>query len=301
MKKFSSSTQMFSENLKKYLKRASIVVVTTSLGVASLVTISTDETKVYSDVKMMSVAQAGATSIEDTKVEYSKVEYSDLQESVSAYEQMAKVEKSGQTATSVALAKKKEESKAKSVSTEDETTEAVQLADQSTEAKTEEVTPSTEAATEKSTEAELEDEAVLAVQSSTTETKKKSSDNEKQQLGIEVADDTEAATVGAILVEDDSYSSGTYLGTYVTTAYCGCSSCCGKSDGITASGTYATQGRTIAAPSTFAFGTELIIDGNTYVVEDRGGSINGNRLDIYFDSHQAALNYGRKTVDVYVK
>ena len=54
-------------------------------------------------------------------------------------------------------------------------------------------------------------------------------------------------------------------------------------------------------PSNFAFGTELIIDGHTYVVEDRGGAIRGNRIDIFFSSHQAALNYGRRTVDVYVK
>ena len=107
--------------------------------------------------------------------------------------------------------------------------------------------------------------------------------------------------INTILVEDDSYQPGTYLGTFTTTAYCGCSYCCGKSDGITASGTYATEGRTIAAPSNFAFGTELIIDGHTYVVEDRGGAIRGNRIDIFFSSHQAALNYGRRTVDVYVK
>jgi 3D (Asp-Asp-Asp) domain-containing protein len=289
MKKFSSSTQMFSENLKKYLKRAGIVVVTTSLGIASFVTINADETRVHSSVKMISVAQAGATAIEDTKVEYSKVEYSDLQKTVSEYEQMAKVQKSEQTATAVALAKKNSKASGNQTTEAADTEAGTEVAEATT------ATPATEAATE--------DEVALAAQKSTTETKskKKTSDNEKQQLGIEATEATEAATVGAILVEDDSLESGTYLGTYVTTAYCGCSRCCGKSDGITASGTYATQGRTIAAPSTFAFGTELIIDGHTYVVEDRGGSINGNRLDIYFDSHQEALDYGRKTVEVYVK
>jgi 3D (Asp-Asp-Asp) domain-containing protein len=63
----------------------------------------------------------------------------------------------------------------------------------------------------------------------------------------------------------------------------------------------ATYHLVYAAPSSFAFGTELIIDGHTYVVEDRGGAIHGNRIDIFFSSHQAALNYGRRTVDVYVK
>lgn len=85
--------------------------------------------------------------------------------------------------------------------------------------------------------------------------------------------------------------------TFETTAYCACSICCGKSDGITASGTRAVQGRTIAAPSTYAFGTEIEINGNVYVVEDRGGAIKGNRIDIYFDSHSEANNYGRRTVE----
>ena len=88
-----------------------------------------------------------------------------------------------------------------------------------------------------------------------------------------------------------------YTVTFETTAYCACSKCCGKSDGITASGTMATQGRTVAAPRTYAFGTEIEIDGNVYVVEDRGGAIKGNRIDIYFDSHSEANNYGRKTVE----
>lgn len=89
------------------------------------------------------------------------------------------------------------------------------------------------------------------------------------------------------------------LGTYTLTAYCACAKCCGKTDGITASGTKATAGRTIAAPSNFAFGTKLEINGKVYTVEDRGGAIQGKRLDVYFDSHQEALNFGRKTAVVY--
>ena len=56
-----------------------------------------------------------------------------------------------------------------------------------------------------------------------------------------------------------------------------------------------------AAPSNFAFGTELIVDGHTYTVQDRGGAINGNHLDIYFSNHQAALNFATGYYDVYVK
>lgn len=91
----------------------------------------------------------------------------------------------------------------------------------------------------------------------------------------------------------------TNLGTYTLTAYCACAKCCGKTDGITASGKKAVSGHTVAAPSSFPFGTKLEINGKIYTVEDRGGAIQGKRLDIYFDSHQEALNFGRKTAVVY--
>lgn len=91
------------------------------------------------------------------------------------------------------------------------------------------------------------------------------------------------------------------IGTYKITGYCGCSSCCGKSDGITASGTRATAGRTIAADtSTLPFGTKVVIDGHTYTVEDVGGAINGNHIDVYFSSHSKALQWGVRYCDVYV-
>ena len=87
----------------------------------------------------------------------------------------------------------------------------------------------------------------------------------------------------------------------VATAYCGCSYCCGKSDCITASGTRAKEGRTIAADiSVFPFGTHLRINGVDYIVEDCGGGIHGNRLDIYFESHEDALRFGVQTVTVEV-
>lgn len=74
-----------------------------------------------------------------------------------------------------------------------------------------------------------------------------------------------------------------FVGTFKITGYCSCSRCCGKSNGITASGTKATAGRTIAADtSKYPFGTKMVIDGHTYTVEDRGGAISGERIDMYF-------------------
>ena len=93
---------------------------------------------------------------------------------------------------------------------------------------------------------------------------------------------------------------GTYIGQFVLTGYCPCAICCGKTNGITACGTLATANHTIAADSRFAFGTQMIINGVLYTVEDRGGAIKGNRIDIFFPSHQEALNFGRQTADVFV-
>jgi 3D (Asp-Asp-Asp) domain-containing protein len=81
----------------------------------------------------------------------------------------------------------------------------------------------------------------------------------------------------------------------ILTAYCSCVRCCGKSDGITASGTKAKQGRTVAVDTRYIpYGTEIIIDGmGTYIAEDCGGAIKGeNKIDLFFDNHEEALEFG---------
>lgn len=66
--------------------------------------------------------------------------------------------------------------------------------------------------------------------------------------------------------------------------------------GITHSGRPTVEGRTIAADiAKYPFGTVLYIDGvGERVVEDTGGAIKKNKLDVYFKSEQDALNFGRK-------
>lgn len=109
-----------------------------------------------------------------------------------------------------------------------------------------------------------------------------------------------SAESGYVFSENGETKSLKSLGVFVGTAYCKCRFCCGKyADGKTASGTIPKQGRTIAAPKNFPFGTKLVINGHEYTVEDRGGSIKGRRLDIYFDSHAEALRFGRQRVEVF--
>lgn len=84
---------------------------------------------------------------------------------------------------------------------------------------------------------------------------------------------------------------------FIATAYCPCKQCCGKTNGITASGAKAKAGTTVAMSSKYKFGTKVEIKGmGTYIVQDRGGAITENRIDIFFNTHQEALNFGRRTI-----
>ncbi|MHC4721005.1 MAG: 3D domain-containing protein [Planctomycetota bacterium] len=100
------------------------------------------------------------------------------------------------------------------------------------------------------------------------------------------------------------------------TAYCPCPKCCGRfSDGITACAHKIKPGDTfVAADQMYPFGAEMIVpgynnarpvkvlDSNARPVKvlDRGGAIKGNRLDVFFHSHQQALNWGVRYIDVKV-
>jgi 3D (Asp-Asp-Asp) domain-containing protein len=76
-----------------------------------------------------------------------------------------------------------------------------------------------------------------------------------------------------------------YLGRYKITGYDTCAKCCGKEDGITASGLLATVGRTCAAPESIPFGTKLFIEGiGERIVEDRGG-FDDNVIDVLCENH----------------
>jgi len=89
-----------------------------------------------------------------------------------------------------------------------------------------------------------------------------------------------------------------YIGTYTIYAYCPCRKCCGKSNGITASGVTATEGRTVAAD--LPFGTRIYIDGiGERIVEDRG--VSGKEIDLFMDSHNRALEFGVRKAKVYIE
>ena len=87
-----------------------------------------------------------------------------------------------------------------------------------------------------------------------------------------------------------------YLGKFKLTAYCKCTQCSGVwSESPTASGVMPVEGRTVAMWG-IPFGTSLLIDGEVYVVEDRGTPY--GHIDIYMDKHESGLKFGVKYTDV---
>ena len=73
-----------------------------------------------------------------------------------------------------------------------------------------------------------------------------------------------------------------------------------KKVGQTASGTMAGRG-TIAADSKYPFGTRMYVPGYGWgTVEDRGGAITGDHIDIFYSSHKKALKWGRQQLHVKV-
>jgi 3D (Asp-Asp-Asp) domain-containing protein len=109
-----------------------------------------------------------------------------------------------------------------------------------------------------------------------------------------------------------------------TTAYCACKKCCGwkrkygcclapavyasgpnkgdrKQVGITADGSKAKNGTIAADTRRYPFGTIMHVPGYGWgEVHDTGSAIKGNRLDLFFSSHQKALEWGRRRVKVKV-
>ena len=94
--------------------------------------------------------------------------------------------------------------------------------------------------------------------------------------------------------------------TFELSAYCPCEYCCDTYTGITASGLNVEVGM-CAAPDNIPFDSICAIPelGMELNVQDRGGYIMNTydglvRLDVYCDSHEEALEFGRRIVEGYV-
>ena len=120
-----------------------------------------------------------------------------------------------------------------------------------------------------------------------------------------------ATTTEEPVVAEPAEPEPTSLGEFKITHYCACSKCCGKAEsdpwyGITATGTKATEGRTIAVdPKVIPYGSQVLVryaDGteHVYTAEDCGRAIKNNRIDVYMADHQAALVEGVKMAEAFI-
>ena len=108
--------------------------------------------------------------------------------------------------------------------------------------------------------------------------------------------DSSASDDSQSSLDSSSSGQGKYLGNFTLTAYCNCAQCCGTAGNLTASGTVPTAGRTVAMAGV-PFGTQLLINGNVYTVEDLGTPY--GHVDIYCNSHSEALSFGLQSAEVY--
>ena len=95
---------------------------------------------------------------------------------------------------------------------------------------------------------------------------------------------------------------GESLGLFTTSGYCTCELCCaGESESLTFSGTVPQAEHTISADlDLLPLGTKVIINDVVYTVEDKGSSVLGNRIDIYYASHEEAVAHGAQEVEVFL-
>jgi len=116
------------------------------------------------------------------------------------------------------------------------------------------------------------------------------------------------ASTGNLGARASSTSEFSYSQVYTmtSTAYTAGPESTGKSPGspgygITASGMRVQPGVVSVDPRVIPLGTRLYVEGYGYsIAADTGGAIQGNKIDVYFEKLSDALNWGRRTVQVYV-
>ncbi len=120
----------------------------------------------------------------------------------------------------------------------------------------------------------------------------------RNALGLETAP---AAPSGNTVSRSGSLNSraGTVL-TMVSTAYDGCYQCNKPYYGYPSYiGLPLARGIAAVDPRVIPMGTRLYVEGyGNAIAADQGNAIKGNRIDLFFDTHAQALQYGMKTVNV---
>ena len=121
---------------------------------------------------------------------------------------------------------------------------------------------------------------------------------ELQKVNVELEETNLALDTSNKTIEDlkDNEYKLVYLGDFKLTYYC-CEEyehICGTGNGVTATGTKVTAGRTIAVdPRVIPYGTKVYIEGFGWrTAEDCGGGVNNKHIDVAVNTHHDALSIG---------
>lgn len=91
------------------------------------------------------------------------------------------------------------------------------------------------------------------------------------------------------------------MGQFLLTAYCPCDECSEGFGRTTSTGHTARAEHTIAVdPDVIGYGAKVKIGDDIYVAEDCGGKVNGDHIDIFFDTHEEVCEFGKKYKNVYI-
>ena len=140
--------------------------------------------------------------------------------------------------------------------------------------------------------------------------------NETQKIEVPILGTSiiNIASDSKIYIHDGiAYTKGEAKGRFSLSGFCACKKC-GSGTGLTASGKPVRENHTIASDwKVLPKGTVVILENaigkdgtvydGVYVVEDRGGGVKNNHIDIYRPTHELAslvTHYGRAYGDVYI-
>lgn len=119
----------------------------------------------------------------------------------------------------------------------------------------------------------------------------------QEEAAASIGTRTGETPIGAVVTEESTkYTKGASLGVFQITGYYG--------NGKTNSGTWPKADHTIAADTTvLPMGTKVFINNTVYTVEDIGGAVKGNLIDIYYNSYEEAFGVtalGHRFAEVFV-
>lgn len=119
----------------------------------------------------------------------------------------------------------------------------------------------------------------------------------QEEAAASIGTRTGETPIGAVVTEESTkYTKGASLGIFQITGYYG--------NGKTNSGTWPKADHTIAADTTvLPMGTKVFINNTVYTVEDIGGAVKGNLIDIYYNSYEEAFGVtalGHRFAEVFV-